>query len=313
VESSTKSIDILMATYNGEKFLTKQIESLLGQTFENWHLSLRDDGSTDRTVEILNKYKNQFPDKITIVEDKKGKLGACLNFGELLKYAKANYIIFCDQDDVWLADKIRLTLKKIKLMEKTYGRDVPILVHTDLIVVDENLNVLHKSLWKYQKLIPNLKDLNRLLVQNIVTGCTTMINKSLRELSVPIPEEAIAHDWWLTLVASAFGKIDYIKQPTILYRQHEKNDMGAEKWGIGNIINKTKNFYRTKAYFHRTMVQAASFFQTFKSKLNSHNLDLVYAYSTLGQRNFLDRRFVIIKNKYYKIGFFRNTVFFMAV
>lgn len=228
-------IDIIMATYNGEKFIEAQIDSLLNQTYQNWHLMVRDDGSIDQTVYILKTYKKQFPDKISILESKE-HLGACLNFGELLKHSTADYVMFCDQDDIWLPEKIKVSFNGILHLEDKYGKEKPLLLFTDLTVVDKDLTVMAKSFWGYEKINPDNTTVNRLLVQNVVTGCTSIINKKLKSLSVPVPPEAIIHDWWIALVASVFGHTDYNSVPMVLYRQHGQNDVGARKRGLREAL-----------------------------------------------------------------------------
>ena len=152
-----------------------------------------------------------------------------MNFGKLLEYADTEYIMFSDQDDVWLPNKIELTLNAMKAAEQVYP-DKPILIHTDLQVMDSELNTIANSMWSYQKLFPEAgDDLNRIMAQNVVTGCTVMINKKARAVSIPVPDEAIMYDWWLALNVCRHGKIIYVSIPSVLYRQHSRNRLGAQK------------------------------------------------------------------------------------
>ena len=197
------TVDILLATYNGGKYLDEQVNSLLNQSYQNFKIIARDDGSSDNTVKLLAMYKEKYPEKFQIVEDNKKGLGAKDNFLELLKYSKAPYTMFCDQDDVWLSHKIEMTLKKIQEIE---GSD-PAMVHTDLKVVDEELNKIEDSFWRYQSVNPNIKKTNRLITQNNVTGCTVIMNKELKNLIVDKNfENSLMHDWIITIVASLFGE-----------------------------------------------------------------------------------------------------------
>ncbi len=168
-----------------------------------------------------------------IIPSEGQNLGACGNFSRLLEQADAPYVMFCDQDDVWLPDKIEITLAAMRELERQHGAETPLLVHTDLMVVDERLNRLGKSLWLFQCTEPQrLTKLNRLLMQNFATGCTVMINRALRDLAVPVPAEALMYDWWLALVATAFGRVAAVEDPTVLYRQHGRNDTGATRWSF---------------------------------------------------------------------------------
>jgi len=227
-------IDILLATYNGERFLKQQIDSILAQSNQDWQLLIRDDNSSDSTVNIIKDYAGKYPQKVRLIEDKYGRLGTALNFGKLLEHAANDYVMFSDQDDIWLPDKISLTLNTMKDVEKLYP-DKPILVHTDLKVVDEDLKTIADSLWSYCKMSPLDNSLNKIIYRNVATGCATMINRKAVEVSKPIPPEARVHDWWVALNVAKTGKIAHIPLPTVLYRQHTQNIIGAKRSGFASI------------------------------------------------------------------------------
>ena len=232
------AISICMATYNGEQFLRQQLDSIFAQSNQDWQLLVRDDGSDDNTVHIIEDYAGRLPGKIKLITDNGNHLGANLNFGKLLEHADAEYIMFSDQDDVWLPNKIELTLNAMKAAEQIYP-DKPILVHTDLQVMDSRLNVIADSMWRYQRLFPEVGDnLNMIMTHNVVTGCTVMINKKARAVSIPIPKEAILYDWWIALNVCKHGKIVYLSIPSILYRQHSDNQVGAQKSKSHSFLEK---------------------------------------------------------------------------
>ena len=222
-----KKVYIILATYNGEKYISEQIDSLLSQAYDNWKLWIHDDFSSDNTVTIIRKYIQKYPNKIILLDDNIRCGGAKENFTHLINSIDDNfdYLMFCDQDDVWLENKIEITLKKMLNIEE----DRPALVHTNLKVVDDNLKIISKSMFDYQKLNPEWsKSLDISMVQNSVTGCTIMINKLAKEIISPIPSEAIMHDWWILLkILEKKGNINFIITPTILYRQHSLNSIGA--------------------------------------------------------------------------------------
>lgn len=239
-------IDILLAAYNGEQFLKEQIDSILNQTYKDWRLLIRDDGSTDGTIQIIKSYAAKYPDKIRLVEDNLGNLGVGQNFGRLLELCQAEYIMFCDQDDVWLPGKLEKTFSKMKETEKLYP-DTPILVFSDLKIVDENLKVIADSLHSYHKIDPIKESLlKNLIFHSFVTGSTIMMNKKLRDISIPIPQFSRMHDWWVALNAANSGKIFYIHAATVLYRQHPKNVVGSKKTAMtpSVFILKLKRFFR---------------------------------------------------------------------
>ncbi len=222
-------IDILLATYNGEKYLSQQIDSIIAQTCKDWQLLIRDDLSTDNTVNIIKSYTRRHPDKIRLIEDNKGHLGLARNFEALLESAQSEFIMFCDQDDIWLPNKIELTLNTMKAARQTWP-NAPLLVHTDLKVVDETLKPIAESFWKLNRISPESDcQLKKIIYQNIVTGCTVMINKKAKEISMPFPPEASIHDWWIALNVVKYGKILHMAMPTVLYRQHTANLIGAKK------------------------------------------------------------------------------------
>jgi len=240
------AITICMATYNGEKFLPEQMDSIISQSNQDWQLLIRDDGSDDDTVSIVEEYASRLPEKIKLIKDNETHLGASLNFGRLLKQTNTEYIMFSDQDDIWLPNKIELTLNAMKKTERG-NQDKPILIHTDLKVTDSHLNTIANSLWNYQKLFPETGDnLNKIMAHNVVTGCTVMINKAAKTVSLPVPPEAIMYDWWLALNVCRNGKIVYLPIQPILYRQHSQNQIGAKKAHTINLVHFLKKLGNVK-------------------------------------------------------------------
>ncbi|MCK4792683.1 MAG: hypothetical protein KAV87_53630, partial [Desulfobacteraceae bacterium] len=188
----------------------------------------------------------EYPDKIKLITDSDGNLRASLNFGRLLEQADAEYTMFSDQDDIWLPNKIELTLNVMKATERIYPGK-PVLIHTDLKVVDSDLNTIADSMWSYQKLFPEIgNDLNRIMAQNVVTGCTMMINRKAKTVSMPIPSEAMMYDWWIAINVCKHGKIVYVSTPSILYRQHSKNWIGARRAQRVNVLHFLKKLCRLK-------------------------------------------------------------------
>lgn len=307
-------IDILMATYNGEQFVGEQIESILSQSYKDWKLYIRDDGSKDNTLDVLSKYEREYSGKIIVIRDGKKGLGAKLNFAELLKYSKSEYCMFCDQDDVWVSNKIELSIKKMKDTESSYGKDKPILIHTDLSVVDRHLNVMHKSFWKYQKLDERYKRLNYLLVQNNITGCTMLLNRRLIDMSLDISSQCVMHDWWIGLIASGFGKIESINNQTILYRQHGNNEVGAHKYNsLQYFKTKAQNIEKINKSINDGITQAKEFYKIYGDKLSESDKKIVKEFSEIRCKNIVSRRVSLLKNKFYKSGTVRNISYIIFI
>ena len=224
-------IAILMSTYNGGQYLREQIESFFAQTNKDWQLFVRDDGSKDNTVEILTEYAQKCPQQIHIVDDVKENLGAGQSFMHLLEVTDADYYMFSDQDDVWMPDKIERTLRKLQEVESLHPSDA-VGVFTDLTVVDKDLNVLMPSLWKGDNRHPEYtRDFYKQWVNRHATyGCTQMINRAAKKIVFPYKQfEGVmgAHDNWVEYILIKHGKYDYLDEPTILYRQHGTNVVGA--------------------------------------------------------------------------------------
>jgi rhamnosyltransferase len=220
---------IVLSTFNGAKFVVEQIDSIRRQTCPGWTLLVRDDGSTDETVARVESLAAQ-DDRINLVRDTKGNLGPAASFGVLLEHARegdAAYVAIADQDDIWLPTKLARELELLTAQEGATGRGMPLLVHSDLAVVREDLSLLHRSFLEFQGLRHRSEStLGPLLVQNFVTGSTVVLNRALLETAVPLPP-VIMHDWWLALCAAALGRLLYVPEATVLYRQHGNNTQGS--------------------------------------------------------------------------------------
>ncbi len=220
-----EKIDVLMATYNGEKYLKEQIDSILNQTYKNIQIIISDDCSTDSTREILKQYEQN--EKIKIYYQEKN-LGYIKNFEFLLRNVENNIYMLSDQDDVWKEQKIEKSVEKLK----NENLD---LVFGDLEVVDENLNTLYGSFNKFMKLdrkIEKYIDSYKLqYLYNCITGCTIISRKKLIDKILPLPNNSkyMVHDYWMGLMVALNGKIGYIKETYIKYRQHGNNQVGIEK------------------------------------------------------------------------------------
>lgn len=219
---------ILLPTYNGARFVAEQIASIERQTGAEWRLLVRDDGSTDDTVQVVDRLAASDA-RIERLRDGVGNVGVVANVGMLMAAAMARGardVMLADQDDVWLPHKIPVSLDVLRQAEREVGPGRPVLVHTDLAVVDETLRPVAPSFLRFQrKRHEPLDPLGPLLVTNFVTGCTVLFNHALLRLAVPVPEGAPMHDWWLALCAAAAGTIRFHPEATVLYRQHGSNTL----------------------------------------------------------------------------------------
>lgn len=290
-------VDILLATYNGEKYLNAQIDSILNQTYTRFNLLIRDDGSTDKTVDIIKSYQDP---RIKFLENNKNG-GVVRNFSSLLQASFAPYVLFSDQDDVWKEDK----LEKMLALAKAFDSGKPLLIHHDMLVADKDLNILSDSFWKYTRLNPQASSLNRLLMQNNVTGAACLINHALIEMALPIPQDAIMHDHWLALIASAFGEIIPLKEPLIKYRQHANNQLGAKKESaLSYLFKGVKKL--GKSPYALNQRQARAFLQLFDDRLSEENKTLLNTFCSLSEVSYLKSRYLIVKSRFWKQGWIKN-------
>lgn len=294
-----EKVEILLATYNGEGYLREQLDSILNQDYENWIVRASDDASTDCTYEILTEYKERYPDKFILEKNKKGFGSAKLNFFHLMKQSTCNYVMCCDQDDVWLSNKISLTVQEMKRLE---DGECPVLVHADLKVVDATLQILSDSFFEHSNLRKEFcyRDV---LIQNHVTGCTMMMNRTLVDLMNQETdyEDILMHDWMAAILATGFGKVGFVDCPTMLYRQHAVNSVGAKKYGFALLVSKLKNNSIRKSLVETTR-QAGEIAKTYEGLLDIEKQQLAYGYSQIFNKSKIHRILFYIKNKVWKKG-----------
>ena len=308
-------VDILLATYNGQSYLGQLLLSLTQQSHTNWQLLVSDDNSSDGTAVLLNNFSKLNPEKVTILPRNQQSLGACQNFARLIRESRQDYIMFCDQDDVWLPDKIALTLKKILEAEANKGKNFPMMVFTDLVLTDSRNNEIAKSFWKYEHIDPNRVELKNLLVQNVSTGCTIMSNRALIDIVNVMPQAAIVHDWWLALLASSFGALIPLGSQTMHYRQHEGNCIGASRWSLLNkvrdIVTLSKFIKTYRATFNLTYAQTDSFLSLYRNNLTSDQIDILTKYVKLASSPWLGKRVSIVNNRFFRYGLVRKFAQFL--
>ena len=232
-----RRLAILLSTFNGETFLSEQLDSILQQSFTDFIIVARDDGSVDRTPGILTQYAAEHVGRFFILPDEGSNLGAKASFAALMQYVLEHkselgltraYMMFADQDDIWAANKIEIEFNSLLLLETADGYRMPALVHSDLEVVDCEGKRIAASYIAYQGLQSQRDSLVNQVQSNLVTGCTAVINEELALKVLPIPDQAIMHDWWIAIAAVAYGRRLFIDQRLVRYRQHGRNTIGAK-------------------------------------------------------------------------------------
>jgi len=303
---------ILMATYNGEAFIEKQINSLICQSYTNWRMIIRDDGSTDGTKNIIMNYLN-IDSRISFIENETDVKGACENFSSLLAYIKTDgsfkYAMFCDQDDIWKKDKIEQSVNEIKKQEKAYPGQ-PILIYSDLESMDEMDNLIEGSFKLKHKL-----SLRNLISFNYAYGCTMIFNRPLIIEVGEIPALAENHDYWMGLVASIY-KSSFLNQKLLRYRRHNSNVSGNVV-GNNNLIARLKRHVIAPKGEVRTLqkrlVMLSGFYKSYQSLLTSDNKKMLYMYLKAFEKGRLKVCYIMLTKRIFRRGFFQTLSSFYQI
>lgn len=299
-----EKVDILLATYNGEKYLVEQLESILSQTYSDFRLLISDDCSTDGTRKILEEYKNK-DDRIQLFFQGKN-LGVIKNFEYLLKKVENDYYMLSDQDDIWKNNKIEKSIEKLKNSESD-------LVYSDLEVVDENLNVTYESYWKLKGIYKKIKKYNNfeaLYLNNFITGCTILSKKEYIKDILPLPNTSkfVLHDYWISLIISQKGKISYIEEPLIKYRQHKNNKIGSKKQSdsLRSIDEIRELFIKVKKEHFTVFIENEEKFKS--EKVRKLNRKALAYYEMLSKKKNINFRGWILFFKLYRYEEFSYTM-----
>lgn len=279
-----EKIDVLIATYNGEKYLEKQINSILLQTYSNINILIRDDGSKDNTCKILNNLEKK-DNRIKVIRDNLGNLGFVKNFEELLKNSNSNYVMFSDQDDVWHSNKIEISYNAIKNLEKE-NENIPLLVHTN----SQIMNFEKKTKKLFVSKIANNHDFENSFFNFFVQGATAIINRKMVNEALPFNEKVYLHDRYFHLIAEFIGKRKFVDLPTVDYRQHLNNEIGTN-----SIIGAFKKRYFIKK--DRELIDYL--YRNYQNKLNSKQKEklLIYFDITNQSVNRFKRLYLCLKKK----------------
>ena len=261
------TIGILMATFNGARFLGAQLASIAAQTHRDWHLHVRDDGSTDATPEILAAFARAHPGRVTLHRDDHGRLGARGNFARLMGAAGEPYIAFSDQDDVWHADRLARGLARLRALEAAMAPGTPCLVHSDRRVIDAGGAERAASFWRSRGIGPSdFGALEAHYAFPVAAGSTMLLNRALLDLARPVPSGARMYDSWVELVALAFGAVAPIDAPLVDHRRHggnatgpaADNDSARARRPLARLLRLLRNLDRQRAVYAACFDQASA-------------------------------------------------------
>ena len=312
-----KTIEVLLASYNGEKYVRQQMDSILDQSIPGLRILVSDDGSKDGTVEILRQYAAEYPGRVALLEEdadaranRGGIPGGCANRGgipapagnffRLLANADADYVLLSDQDDVWLPEKAERLLERIRGIEGENG-GVPALVFSDMEVVDEGLNRIAPSFFAYAHCDPGRLTLSEILAENPVTGGALMMNRALLELVRATPRACFMHDWWIALCAACFGRISCVREALSLYRQHGANVIGARPSGsLREMAERPARQAQVEENYRRMFAQAEAFLEMYGERLTDAQKLTLKAWTGLPAQTAAGRLKTIRKYHFYK-------------
>ncbi|MFN7834395.1 MAG: glycosyltransferase family 2 protein [Burkholderiaceae bacterium] len=310
------AVEVLLAVHNGATWLAQLLDSLQYQTYANFLIIAFDDGSTDGSAEVIRRHRLFVDGRVRLLEHPVNR-GQRATMNELLRHSTALYVLFADQDDWWLADKVERFVAAAQVAQARHGAGTPLLVHSDLTVVGRDLQALHRSLRVYQGLDPvHAERFGGLLMQNVVTGCALLVNRALlARIGFEIPGAAVMHDYYLALAAAVFGKIEYLPVPTVLYRQHGGNTLGAKAHGMAAW--RASGWRATQEKIRVSLLdrsgQADDFLSRWGVQLHEHQRAACRALAELPRQGWWRRRYAIVRHGLWKVGLVRNVVLLVMV
>lgn len=288
---SKYGITVAMTTYNGERFLAEQLESLLNQTLVPDKIIVCDDRSTDGTVEILERFRQSHGIEYHVNQR---TLGIKENFKKAVSMAPGgHYVALCDQDDIWLPDKLSTAVEALSSID---DKKTPCMVYSDLIVIDEQNRVLHSSLNSTLGTDKYEHCLETLVFGNFVLGCTTVMNAPMRVYFGEMPPGRFNHDAWITLVAFTFGRVLRLPDPLIHYRQHQRNATYAGHKKPNRFQRVLRHFsllFFRNDYLHEQAELLKSFMQAYNDKLTDIQKQQMMRIIHLEHKSYLRKKFAL--------------------
>ncbi|MDG5815010.1 glycosyltransferase family 2 protein [Chitinispirillales bacterium ANBcel5] len=257
-------VDILLSTYNGQLYLSDLLCSIERQSYKNWRLFIRDDQSSDKTVRIIKEFKSKHNKKVIIIPTNNQRLGVISSFSRLLENSTSDLIMLCDQDDIWNENKILSMVESLHFHIRAHNlkRTTPILLFSDLQIIDSNEKVIYNSFWEKENIkITCISDLYINFFRNFSPGCNMLFNRALLTKTLPFPPEAVVHDWWISLNAAYSGKIFGINKKLMKYRVHSHNVIGisTESESPSWFLFRVRNIPRFLSTHQKLIKQAKRF------------------------------------------------------
>jgi glycosyltransferase involved in cell wall biosynthesis len=298
VPRAMSTCDVILAVWNGRNYLPAMLDSLLSQTTSDFNVLVRDDGSTDGSLDILETYKSKFDGRLSIIAGPPTG-SATANFAILMRETKADYVLFADQDDVWKPEKVELTFRSLKEGEAKYGKSTPIYFATDIAVVNKDLEVISPSYWKWKRLKPSMMGkLSQSLICVPIQGMASGINRALLDLANPVAEKAISHDWWTQLIAAAMGKVICDPTVTALYRVHGGNASVPKEVGLVPYLKLGLDTSFLRRGLGRRIEQANALADALTGRMPPDKLKIIRRFTKLQSQGFVRRRLTLVSGNY---------------
>lgn len=289
-------VSVVIATFNGERYLKDQLESIISQTLIPDEIIVCDDCSTDDTVKILEQYESNDHIKLFV---NKSRLGLIKNFKNAVNRTKdGNYIALSDQDDIWFPNKLEKCATALKTIEQP---DNPCMVHSDLLYVDVSDKIISESFRRVLGQHKYKQNLQTLLYGNFVNGCTTLFNQVLKKGFLAMPDQiALNHDGWMALLAFTFGRVSYLNEPMVRYRRHDSNVSINSDEQVGNrfittlkqLINASKN---NKDFLNAQLETVAQFYDCYEANMTKDKRNIFQEFLKLKNAGFLTKKLAFAK------------------
>ena len=289
-------IEVLLATYNSARFLRPMLQSLARQTERNFHLIVSDDRSSDDTVAILESMRDAFANPIEIRRREIPSGSAMANFAGLLEAATGDYVLLADHDDMWHADHVARAVARLRDLEARHGPATPILTHCDLRIINGAGHETGDTLWHLKSIDPAYGTrLNTALLNATVTGCASAMNRALVAQAGRVPTEAIMHDWWLNLVAAAFGVVDADPEPSVFYRIHGNNVSNPTRVSVTAMARRRAMVQVLRDKMARRLRQGQAFDRRFGESLSPAQQRILHDFTAIDGARFMRRRLLCLR------------------
>ena len=306
-------VEVLLAIYNNAPYLAVQLDSLLAQTFQDFHLVISDDCSTDGSVAVVESYLDRFRHPVKLIRRQSQSGSAMANFASLMQQSTGDWVFLCDADDVWHPDKLQKFLTFAATKHRHHPPDVPLFLYSDARVIGPDGGLTHASYWAFKRTDPaRCATLQRLLVCAPMLGCASMMNRALVRQAANVPvDQVTGHDWWAILVAASLGTVDFMAEATIDYRVHPGNSSKPMQVSLRLIGRVGMKLSLARHEVHRRMLirqkQAAPLLEQFGATLPADRRAIIRRFLDMSGQSPIARKLTMLRHGYTYPDYIRNS------